>query len=157
ADTAGRLSNNTPKKPLSANIRENPRPSAARFFCRVRRFDIVRSVSMMVGVDPMADSASRTQVIMHTAQTATVFDGAVTREIIGAFFRVHNELGYGYVEAVYRRALAVEIGSRGLRVVCEAPMSVVYRGVEVGTFRADLVVDGRVVVEVKSSPAMQPA
>jgi len=75
----------------------------------------------------------------------------LTQSIIGAFFTVHNTLGFGFLERVYSRALHVELEYRGHRVVRESPVTVTYRGIEVGRQRLDLIVDDKVIVEVKSS------
>jgi GxxExxY protein len=75
--------------------------------------------------------------------------GDITGEIISSFYAVYNELGYGFVEAVYVRALAIELFQRRMNVAREVPVTVFYKGVTVGTFRADLVVADTVVVEVK--------
>ncbi|HEV7990544.1 MAG TPA: GxxExxY protein [Gemmatimonadaceae bacterium] len=80
----------------------------------------------------------------------------LTGEIIGAFYAVYNELGFGFLESIYRRTLATECRLRGLRVIEEAPVEVVYKGVEVGRFRVDLVVADRVIVEVKSASQLGP-
>ena len=79
---------------------------------------------------------------MHEAITATVLAG---------FFGVYRELGAGFVEGVYARALAIELVNRGLRVESEVPVSVYYRGTEVGRFRADQIVNGVVLVELKAA------
>lgn len=70
--------------------------------------------------------------------------------IIGCAFEVHREFGYGFSETVYSRSLAVALQQRGIRVEREFPIRVVFRGVEVGYHRLDLLVEGRVVIEVKS-------
>lgn len=75
----------------------------------------------------------------------------VSQEIIGAFFDVYNGLGHGFLEVVYRRAMAVALTRRGLAVESEAPFSVHYAGESVGEYRADLVVAHRVVVECKAT------
>jgi GxxExxY protein len=80
----------------------------------------------------------------------------LTGQIIGAFYECYNELGFNRLESVYRRALAVELQLRGVRVVVEAPVEVHYKGVPVGFFRMDLLVDGRVVVEVKATTVLGP-
>ena len=82
---------------------------------------------------------------------------ATTHAILGGFFRVYNELGAGFVEGVYARALAIELEARGLHVECEVPVSVYFRGVEVGRFRADLIVDCQVLVELKAAEALVAA
>jgi GxxExxY protein len=75
----------------------------------------------------------------------------LTEKIIGAFYAVYNELGYGFLESVYRAALIVELGRRGLAVRQEVPVEVLYLGVSVGTFRIDLLVEDLVVVEIKAT------
>jgi GxxExxY protein len=74
----------------------------------------------------------------------------LTRRIIGAFYDVYNELGFGFLEAVYERALALSLEQAGLRVSAQVPVTVWFRGHDVGTFRADLVVEDVVVVELKA-------
>ncbi|MFH0711612.1 MAG: GxxExxY protein [archaeon] len=74
----------------------------------------------------------------------------LTEKIIGAFYRVYDELGYGFLEKVYERALAVEFGSLGLRFERQVPINIVYRKVVVGDYCADFIVEGKVVVEIKA-------
>jgi GxxExxY protein len=80
----------------------------------------------------------------------------LTRQIIGAFFACWNELGYGFLESVYRRALVIELRSRGLGAIEEAPVGVLYRTFAVGSFKLDLLVEGRVIVEAKATAALGP-
>ena len=70
--------------------------------------------------------------------------------IVGAALEVHNELGYGFHESIYVRSLAVALQQRGVAVQREVPIRVLFRGVEVGQHRLDLLVENRIVVEVKS-------
>ena len=74
----------------------------------------------------------------------------LTREIIGAYYAVYNELPYGYLESVYRRAMAHELRKRGLAASAEVKLDVWYDGVCVGRFRADLIVENQVLVECKA-------
>ena len=74
----------------------------------------------------------------------------VTHRILGCFFKVHWRLGYGFLESVYANALAVEFRRRRIAVEREAPLAVQYEGENVGLFRADFVVEQRVLVEIKS-------
>ena len=78
----------------------------------------------------------------------------LTGAIIGAFFECYNRLEFGYLESVYRRALVVELQARGHRCASEGLIEVIYKGVCVGNYRYDLLVDGRVLVEVKSGVAL---
>ena len=75
----------------------------------------------------------------------------LTEDIIGAAFSVHNESGCGLLEKVYETALAWELHLRRHRVSTQAEFNVTYKQKEVGLYYADLVVDGKVIVEVKSA------
>ena len=86
-----------------------------------------------------------------TAHTARLLHGAISHEILGAFYDVHRALGHGFLESVYRRAMAQELERRGLEVRSEVPFSVVFQGNVVGEYRADLVVAGKVIVECKTT------
>jgi GxxExxY protein len=81
----------------------------------------------------------------------------LSHAIIGAAIEVHRRLGPGLLESVYRKCLAYELRKRGFAVVEEQPVPVIYDEVhqECG-FRADLVVNGTVVVEVKAKSAIHP-
>lgn len=74
----------------------------------------------------------------------------LSHSIIGCTYEVHHEFGYGFSETVYSRSLAVALQQRSLRVQREFPIIVLFRGVEVGNHRLDLLVEGRVGVEIKS-------
>ena len=76
--------------------------------------------------------------------------GELTEEIIGAAIEVSNELGAGFVESVYHQALLIAISDRGLHVHSQAPLNVSFRGTCVGEFYADIVVEERVIVELKA-------
>jgi len=80
----------------------------------------------------------------------------LTGQIIGAFFECYNRLEFGYLESVYRHALVVELQLRGHRCAREGLIEVIYKGVCVGNYRYDLLVERRVLVEVKSSDALPP-
>jgi GxxExxY protein len=81
----------------------------------------------------------------------------LTGQIIGAFYCCYNELGFGFLESVYRRALTIELRLRGFHVVEEAIVEAMFRGVCVGTYRLDLLIEQRVVVEVKATALLGPA
>ncbi len=78
----------------------------------------------------------------------------ITEQIIGAAFEVHRELGYGFLEKVYQRAMNVELELRGLSAEIEAEIVVRYKGQVVGDYRADILVNGCVLVELKVAPAL---
>lgn len=79
---------------------------------------------------------------------------ALTRSIIGAFYEVYNQLGYGFLEQVYANALERELIARNCRVLRELRFQVDYKGENVGTCRADMVVDELILVETKSTFAL---
>jgi GxxExxY protein len=85
--------------------------------------------------------------LLHRDTTAAITD---------AFYRVYRTLGHGFLESVYRNALAVELGRMGKQVRREFPAEVLHEGVSVGTFRFDLLVDFRVIVEVKCAAVLPP-
>jgi GxxExxY protein len=76
----------------------------------------------------------------------------ITEQIIGASFEVFRELGYGFLERVYQRAMKVELELRGLKAEIETDIQVRYKGQIVGDYRADILVNGCVLVELKASP-----
>lgn len=76
----------------------------------------------------------------------------ITEAIIGAAFEVYNELGYGFLERVYHRALQVELIHRGFRADLEKRLTVHYKSTIVGEYDADLIVEDCVVVEIKVAP-----
>ena len=83
--------------------------------------------------------------------------GDLSREIIGAFYDVYNELGFGFPEALYQRAMPVALAGRGVQCEQELPLVVRFQGEVVGNYRADLVVDGKVIVECKVADRILPA
>jgi len=80
-----------------------------------------------------------------------LLDADVTKEIIGAFFEVYNELGSGFSESVYQRAMPIALAERGLLAEREVALHVRFRGHPVGDYRADLIVETRIIVEVKAA------
>ena len=81
----------------------------------------------------------------------------LTKAIIGAAIEVHKRLGPGLLESAYRICLAYELRKRGFEVVEEQPVPVMYDDVKLECgFRADLVVNGQVVVELKAKSAIHP-
>ena len=80
---------------------------------------------------------------------------SVTRQIIGAAFEVHNILGYGFLERVCQRAMQVELEARGVGVELEPKIKVQYKEVVVGDYAADLLVEGKIIVELKTDAAYQ--
>lgn len=91
------------------------------------------------------------------AMRAALLAGDVSGAVIACFYRVYDALGYGFVESVYRRALAHELRKAGRAVLTESAVEVWYDGMQIGHFRADLIVDQTVIVELKASAALVQA
>jgi GxxExxY protein len=82
---------------------------------------------------------------------ARILEKELSHAIVGCFFDVYNELGYGFVESIYARALDIMLRGRGLRVDREYPIAVSFRGQQIGFHRIDMLVQRRVIVELKST------
>mgnify|MGYP000964196578 CR=1 FL=1 len=82
---------------------------------------------------------------------------SLTYRIIGVFFEVYNELGPGFLESVYESALAIALEDSGLTFERQVRIPVWFRGRQIGDYRADIVVDGRVLLELKSVLQLVPA
>jgi len=81
----------------------------------------------------------------------------LTEKIIGCAMKVHSTLGPGFLESVYQNALAYELGEAGLKFELRIAIGVRYRGVLVGDFWADMLVEQKVMIELKSNQALAPA
>ena len=79
-----------------------------------------------------------------------------TQIIIGAFYALHSELGVGFLEAVYSNGLAVLLREAGYKVDREAQFKIEFHGKIIGRYRADLIVNDKVIVEVKCARALDP-
>ena len=93
---------------------------------------------------------------LHDDCRADLQYGEITEKIIGCAFEVINELGTGFLESVYEKALAISLQDKGFRVQCQHPLHVHFRQRIVGEFYTDLVVEGKVIVELKAAKAIVP-
>ena len=75
---------------------------------------------------------------------------AITEKVIGCAYRVYNQMGFGFLESVYEKCMAIELRNEGLTASCQQPITVHYRGEVVGQFVADIVVEDVIIVELKS-------
>ena len=80
----------------------------------------------------------------------------VTSAIVAACFEVANELGHGFLESVYQKALVIALRSRRLAAEANVPLQVSYHGHVVGEFFADILVEDKVIVELKVAKALAP-
>lgn len=74
----------------------------------------------------------------------------ITSEIISAAYYVHNYLGFGFLESVYEKSMAIKLRKMGFEVNCQVPIKVYFEGELVGDFRADLVVNDTIIIELKA-------
>ena len=81
----------------------------------------------------------------------------LTHSVIAAFYEVYNTLGCGFLESLYMTALERELRRRGHEVSRELAVRVVYKGEELGSQRLDMVVDGALVIEAKSTHSLHPS
>lgn len=80
----------------------------------------------------------------------------ITEKILRAFYKVYNTLGFGFLEKVYSRALMIELRREGLEVLREHPIDVYYDDFKVGQYFADLIVENKVIVEIKAAEGLCP-
>ncbi|MHC5054908.1 MAG: GxxExxY protein [Planctomycetota bacterium] len=80
----------------------------------------------------------------------------ITSSILQGCFEVSNELGAGFVESVYEKALVVALRAKNLKVASQVPIKIMFRGQSVGDFVADLLVEDKIVVELKAVKALAP-
>jgi GxxExxY protein len=80
----------------------------------------------------------------------------LTRDVIAGFYRTYDAFGFGFLESVYRRALSVELRLAGLRVEREVPFDLLHLGEEIGRYRADLIIEKTLIVEIKTGRLLDP-
>ena len=81
----------------------------------------------------------------------------LTQKIIGVFYEVFNELGHGFLESVYEQAMLIALIESGLKTVQKVPTPVWFRGRMVGDFKADILVEDAVILELKAARALEAA
>lgn len=86
-----------------------------------------------------------------------MIDEELTGRIIRNFYVVYNSLGYGFLESIYRNAMTLELVKDGLTVEVEKAIAVYYGSNVVGTFSADLVVEGKIILELKAKESFHAA
>jgi len=79
----------------------------------------------------------------------------LTYKVIGCAMRVHSVLGNGFQELIYQRSLAIELGDAGLEFVREKEQTLYYKNFEVGTRRADFIVESKIIVELKALACLE--
>ena len=74
-----------------------------------------------------------------------------SQKVIGIFYSVYNELGYGFIESVYHKSMVVALNSEGVKVCSPVEVPVWFRGHQVGDFEGDILVDNSVLLELKAA------
>jgi len=93
---------------------------------------------------------------MHADERGLKY-AAITERLIGIFFGIHNELGHGFLESVYEQAFSVVLAENRIFFERQKAIPVWFHGQQAGEFRADLIVDGKVLVELKTGRDIEPA
>jgi GxxExxY protein len=81
----------------------------------------------------------------------------LTRRVIGFAFKIHNTLGFGFLESVYENALKIELGQIGITALQQEDLDVFYEGQRVGHFTPDLWIQDQLIIEVKSVQTLSKA
>jgi GxxExxY protein len=81
----------------------------------------------------------------------------LTETIIGVFFDTYNELGYGFLESVYKAAMLIALRKAGLAAEVEVPVTVWFQGESASEFRADILVESKVLLELKATRSIDLA
>jgi GxxExxY protein len=94
-------------------------------------------------------NADKLLILQHTA-SRDFKHAEVTEKIIGVFFQVFNELGFGFLECVYEQAMAIALAEAGLDVKRQISIPVWFRGQQIGDFKADMLIERNVLLELKA-------
>ncbi len=81
----------------------------------------------------------------------------LTEAVIGVFYEVYRELGQGFLENIYEQAMFIALRAKGLDVKQQVPVPVWFRGVKIGSYEADIVVSGILLLELKACRALDPS
>jgi GxxExxY protein len=91
-----------------------------------------------------------------TSNNTNIIYSDLSYEIMGAIFEVHKELGLGYLESVYEKAFLLELTSRGMNVDVQKVFDLTYKGQKVGNHRLDIIVEDKIVLELKTVERFAP-
>jgi GxxExxY protein len=94
---------------------------------------------------------------MNTDQTEELIHEQLTEKVIGVFYDVYNVLGHGFLESVYHNAMVLALKQAGLEVESKPKIPVYFRGELVGDFEADIVVESKLLLELKAARELDPS
>ena len=75
----------------------------------------------------------------------------LTDRIIKVFYKIYGKLGYGFLEKVYENTMMIEFKKKGIIAIAQAPIKVLYEGEVVGEYYADIMVEDKIIIEIKAS------
>jgi GxxExxY protein len=81
----------------------------------------------------------------------------LSEKLIGIFFSIYNELGHGFLESVYEQAFSIALAEQGIFFQWQMAVPVFFHQQKIGDFRADLLVDGKILLELKTGREIDPA
>lgn len=103
------------------------------------------------------ETTENTEITEGTEKLVTeIYEKELSYKIIGCAIQVHKSLGSGYMEKLYERALILELTARGLSAKSQFPIRVSYRGEIIGDYKADIVVEDKVILELKACSRIIP-
>ena len=119
---------------------------------RIKKFDLQKALDYA-----MEDKDKLTQSPQRTRRQIEMTENEIAKQILDAAFVVHTKLGPGLLESVYEVVLAHELKKKGLVVERQKPMAIVYDGIRFDeAYRSDLLVNSKVIVELKSAESVSP-
>jgi len=89
-------------------------------------------------------------ILFILSEKSTPMNDELSKKVIGAAFKVHNQLGFGFLESVYEKALSIELSKLSIPHELQSPIQVLYDDHIVGDFISDMLVDGALILEFKS-------
>ena len=105
----------------------------------------------LIRASPCRSAANSIRPKHTPSEKADLLHGNLTERIIGEFYDVFNSLGHGFLESIYEEAMTITLRDRGLRVDRQVPVTVHFRGRAIGLYKADLIVESSVILELKAS------
>ena len=84
-----------------------------------------------------------------------LFNQDLSDKILKAYYKVYNSLGYGFLEKVYENSMVIELRKMGLNIEQQSLVKVYYEGEQVGYYKADLIVEGEFIVELKANDVLR--
>jgi GxxExxY protein len=127
------------------------REDQAKRYSGTRREDLMAGPKTKIRIyrmDPNGPAKSQ------SATRRNIVEEELSRVIISAFYEVYNALGFGFLESIYMRALEIALRHRGLLVEGEVACEIYFMNERIGVHRADMLVERRIVIEVKASAAL---